>query len=141
MVVHTSHIVLCFFSDVLQEGLVDWVQSIAELELAPEQDATFVGKIVQEVRAVRSRSPDSEHVLVAVDHTVEKLAHLFYRHARPESVWWDEVATLRVELMPVDFEVLFQTSVVVASKNSNGLNKPNCFLITGCQLQSRNGVN
>jgi hypothetical protein len=45
MMVDPSHIVLGFFSHVVQEGLIHGIKCVAELELTPEQDTSLVGKV------------------------------------------------------------------------------------------------
>ena len=115
MVIHTPHIILRLFADILQEFLINRVKSIAKLKLTPKQDPALISKVIQEVRTVRSRSlreritqvskrcptsspakqaathPNPQHVLIPINHTIQKPRHFLDRNSRPKSVRRDEV--------------------------------------------------
>jgi len=46
MMVHPPHIVLCLLPHILQEALINRIQGIAKLKLAPKQDPTLISEIV-----------------------------------------------------------------------------------------------
>ena len=105
MVINPPNIVLRLLPHILQKRLINWIKRIAKLKLTPQQDPPFVRKIIQEIGTVRARSPDSQHLLVAIDDAVEELAHLLDCHPRPKSVGRDEIGAFGVEFVAVDFEV------------------------------------
>ena len=52
-----------------------------------------------------SAHPNPQHILIPINHTIQKPSHLLDRDSRPESIRRDEIRAFGVEFMPVDLKV------------------------------------
>lgn len=105
MVVDSTDLVNCLLSSIVEEFGVDWIQSVAVLELAPKQYTHLVGEVVHEVWGIGAAGPYSQHVLVPINHGSKELLYLLGRNPRPKRIRGNEIASLGVEFVAVDLKV------------------------------------
>jgi len=68
MVPQLDYGLLCLYFDRLQESIIGGVLTASEHEVLPNEQSELIADIVKVVKLVDTASPNSNHVLVTVDH-------------------------------------------------------------------------
>lgn len=103
--IQPANIIYCLLSYIAKKLWINGIQWVPEFKLGPQQNSFLVRNIIDKIRGISTTSPNTKHILVPCRDRVKQLAHLLLRHAWPKRVRWDEVGTLGVELMPVNFKM------------------------------------
>src|ERR1700752_2790109 len=93
MIAQAFYVIDGFLSDVIEKGLVSWIQTAAKHEILPDHNPQFIAKFVEIVTLINSTTPHSNHVHVAVPYCLQQLPVFLLSDARGKTVGGNPVST------------------------------------------------